>query len=82
MARGNHVDGVKVFERFGFVIVVPEYKWQSFQYYSEIYISRNGMLIGKWYNYKDYLTKGMDVKAKLIRMTPSYLVFKIYTNEK
>ena len=77
MARGNHVDGVKVIERFGFIIVIPEYKEQSFQYYSSIYISKNGMLIGKWSEYKDYLTKGMDVKAKLIRRTPSYLFFKI-----
>jgi hypothetical protein len=35
------------------------------------------MLIGKWDKYKDYLTNGMDVKAKLIRRTPSYLFFKI-----
>lgn len=76
MARGNHVDGVKIIERFGFTIVVPAYKGQSFQYYDSIYISRNGMLIGKWYEYKDYLTKGMDVKAKLIRRTSSYLFFK------
>jgi hypothetical protein len=77
MARGNHVDGVEVIERFGFIIIVPAFKWQSFQYYSSIYISKNGMLIGKWDKYKDYLTNGMDVKAKLIRRTPSYLFFKI-----
>ena len=77
MARGNHVDGVKIIERFGFIIVVPQFKGQSFKYYSSIYISKNGMLIGKWAEYKDYLTKGMNVKAKLIRRTSSYLFFKI-----
>ncbi|MFN4026450.1 MAG: hypothetical protein ACK4IZ_03290 [Flavobacterium sp.] len=78
MARGNHVDGVKVINKFGLFIVTPEFPWQSFKYYDSIYISKNGTLIGKWREYKDYLMLyGIPEKAELIRRTSSYLFFKI-----
>jgi len=80
MARGNHVDSVKVINKFGLFIVTPEDKQQVFDYYKEIYISKSGTLIGKWgtkpYEYRDYLMMyGIPNNAKLIRRTSSYLFF-------
>lgn len=82
MARGNHVDGVKVIKKFGLFIVTPEFENQSFELYEDIYISQKGTLIGKWGSrfgkpYKDYLMMyGIEPRAKLIKRNSKYLFFK------
>lgn len=88
MARGNHVDGVRLIKKFGLIILTPEFDGDKFDYYNEIYFSKRGTLIGKWgekssgawgkpYMYKDYLCMSLPNGCKLIRRTSGYLFFKI-----
>ncbi|REC40503.1 hypothetical protein [Chryseobacterium sp. 5_R23647] len=82
MARGNHVDGVRIINKFGLFIVTPLFETQSFEPYESIYITKTGTLIGKWGSrfgkpYKDYLMMyGIAPESKLIRRSSQYLIFK------
>lgn len=86
MARGNHVDSIRVIKKFGLFIVTPESKREVFDYYTDIYITKSGTLIGKWgkkpYEYRDYLMMyGISPDHELIRRTSNYLFFKIPEKE-
>lgn len=77
MARGNYVDSIVKVRRFNLVIVYPFFRHQSFKNYDKISVSKKGMIIGYWLNYRDYLGY-IDIGAKLIRRSNNYLFFKVY----
>ena len=76
MARGNHVDGVKIQKRFGLYIVTPVFNHQSFEYYSDVAVSKKGTLIGYWNVYRDYLTNCLPENLVVIRVRRQVIFLK------
>jgi hypothetical protein len=76
MARGNHINGIKITERFGLIIVEPKYTDETFRNYDKIKVSAKGLLCGYWLQYRDHLGYVSSKRIPLIKRTDKYLFFK------
>lgn len=76
MARGNHVNGIKITIRFGLIIVKPKYEDETFRNYYKIKLSAKGLLCGYWRKYRDNLGYIASKPITLIKRTDKYLFFK------
>ncbi len=75
MARGNHVDIIEGFQICGLLLIIPLIESQSFKYYNKVTLSKNGLVMGHWMTYRDFICH-VGRNDRLVNRTNHCLVFR------